>query len=466
MDEIAAQEDDKLGNHSKHDSVAMCDKDESGFNDDISACSIEDKSITDNSMDTHESINHFVLEQCSINKTPDVLQNDKNVSFGGMMKDDSGIYSEKSPNTAHTKEISDGEWSESVGESLEEMKDFLNETGDCDDNSIDTSGIVTKVKNSDTIKNIETNNDETDAFKDNVNMEEENYGNENPVNAETVDIVTKCEAKLELSECDKSDFNAEQTESNMQQTSSGKCDSIGDANGDEGFADFVRSTIKTRSHVRKLVDYDTDDSDDDSSVGSPVLVRGHRRYRKRKTDSDSEENTSTNENKDSENISNEQNDETVPVLLRHSQLINENSPPNNVEISDLSSDSSETSHILPKVRLDSSSESEPEDTPPDVSEFGPPKNKWRALFDLRHREFGYSTVDDPGYFRKHVQGSLQMVKRFDLQFKMDSHEGCVNALHFSKIGLFKYFSSYVTVKLGTGVTYYFDLNNGRSVLEK
>jgi hypothetical protein len=198
---------------------------------------------------------------------------------------------------------------------------------------------------------------------------------------------------------------------------------------DEDFAEFVRKTVKSRAHVKKLVDYDTNT---DESSDSPVTQRGHKQYRKRKPDTDSDEDNTSGDHKISEHASSAQTDGT-PMLLKHSQL-NENSTPDNVDISDLSSDSSDESELSPKQRRDSSSASESNDDPIDVSTLGPPKHKWRALFDLRQREFGYSNLDDAGYFRKQVQGSLQMVQRFKLQYKMEKHEGCVNALHFNKIG--------------------------------
>ena len=43
----------------------------------------------------------------------------------------------------------------------------------------------------------------------------------------------------------------------------------------------------------------------------------------------------------------------------------------------------------------------------------------------------------PAVFREKVHGSVQMVQRFKLQYKMEYHEGCVNALHFNRIGRFQ-----------------------------
>ncbi|XP_076438642.1 DDB1- and CUL4-associated factor 8-like isoform X2 [Babylonia areolata] len=70
----------------------------------------------------------------------------------------------------------------------------------------------------------------------------------------------------------------------------------------------------------------------------------------------------------------------------------------------------------------------------EVKEGPKPKHKWRAIQDLRQREIGSSNCTPPSMFREKVQGSLQMVQRLTLQYKMEYHEGCVNALHFNREG--------------------------------
>lgn len=430
MEGVSVKKDENQVNHIKQTSPKMSDKDESGFGEDISACSLEDKPVSEKM----ESDIQFTLNQSGNNKMLDETLGDQSFSFGGMKKDDSGIYSDKSANTTNTKETSDGEWSESVSEGLEdtsvETKDSINNTEQEKMNE-DSEVTAPRIKHNDAIKSkIEDNNVKTDGIE---SMEEDL---DDKISAEIDSFNDKEKrSKNELKDCVNKGFTqvsheSEQTESDRQQKNSDKCDNIDETHDDEDFADFIRRTVKSRSNVRKLVDYDTDESDNGSSDTSPVVAKGHRRYRKRKPETDSDEDTHTNEN--NEKVSDEQNDGT-PVLLRHSQL-NGNSEQNNVENSDLSTDSSEESHHSPKTRHDSSSDNEPEDVPPDISEFGPPRHKWRALFDLRKREFGYSSGADSGYFRKQVQGSLQMVKRFELQFKMERHEGCVNALHFNRIG--------------------------------
>lgn len=65
-----------------------------------------------------------------------------------------------------------------------------------------------------------------------------------------------------------------------------------------------------------------------------------------------------------------------------------------------------------------------------------PKHSWKAIYDLRSREFGHSTKTPPSVFREKVNSSLQMVQRLTLQYKMEYHNGCVNALNFNRIGEF------------------------------
>lgn len=431
-EDLTAHADFNAINQSKSNSPGMSEKDESGFGEDISACSIEDKTFTEK-MDIHETDNHFTLKQSGNNKKLDDSLMDQSFSLGGMKKDDSGIYSERSANSTNPKETSDGEWSESVSESLEEtngeVKEQEHRSAEAkvskNNKTENTASVPTKIKNNEAIKSFDGNNVKSDGIE---GMEAEFAENKNNINGDATDNKDDISDSKELKDCDKQDSN-EKAELERQQNFSDKSDKVDETNDDEDFAEFIRKTVKARSHVRKLVDYDSDDSEQDSD-SSPVVAKGHRRYRKRKPETDSEEETNANDN--SKTVSEEQNDGT-PVLLKHSQL-NTSSEQNNAEISEGSSDSSDDSLHSPKTRHDSSSDNEPDEVPPDVSEFGPPKHKWRALFDLRKREFGYSNSADSGQFRKKVQGSLQMVKRFELQFKMEKHEGCVNALHFNRIG--------------------------------
>ena len=64
-----------------------------------------------------------------------------------------------------------------------------------------------------------------------------------------------------------------------------------------------------------------------------------------------------------------------------------------------------------------------------------PKHLFNAISDLRGREIGLSNHRPPSLFREQVQGSLQMVQRLQLKHRLRYHEGCVNALHFNRIGM-------------------------------
>lgn len=450
MEEVGVEESDKSVENSNLKQSKTPDNDESGFGDDISACSIEDKTFSDKMDTSEETGNHFALEQCSayakMVEGVELSQGDNNFILSGLKKDDSGIYSEKSPSNTQNKEISDGEWSESVSESLEDtnvdMKDgkVKFDIDKPDEISEYTGGRKVKITDGDSCvegMNGKSDEIEVEEMEDEIVDSMKCVGNEKGAvsainNKEKQDIKVNCDKLDTLKVTNETDES--ESKSSGQQIDSDKCDNNEMSNDDEDFAEFVKKTVKSRSHVRKLVDYDSDDSDKESGSDSHIVVKGSRRYRKRKPETDSDDdNANTNDSKGKGNGSSEQNDGT-PVLLRHS-VLNDDHEQNNVDISDLSTDSSDESLHSPRTKHESSSEDEANDTPP-LTEFGPPKQKWKALFDIRNREFGNSIRKDPGYFRKQVQGSLQMVKRFELQFKMDQHEGCVNALHFNRIGRF------------------------------
>lgn len=82
-------------------------------------------------------------------------------------------------------------------------------------------------------------------------------------------------------------------------------------------------------------------------------------------------------------------------------------------------------------RLSSDSE---EETEMDYDSSKMPKHTWKAISDLSSREYGHSTKTPASIFREKVTSSLQMVQRFCLQYKMEYHDGCVNALNFNRIG--------------------------------
>lgn len=70
-----------------------------------------------------------------------------------------------------------------------------------------------------------------------------------------------------------------------------------------------------------------------------------------------------------------------------------------------------------------------------------PKCTWVALRELFYREHGLSGAGrrsmagrDPSMFKRRVCGSLNVVERLELMYKMEKHDGCVNSLNFSQDG--------------------------------
>lgn len=96
-----------------------------------------------------------------------------------------------------------------------------------------------------------------------------------------------------------------------------------------------------------------------------------------------------------------------------------------------------------QIDSDSDSEFEVDSKKSDDSESGGEEvyentnlnESFKAIKELRKREYGYCKQHPMVYFREKVQASANMVKRFKLQSKLDYHEGCVNALHFNRIGM-------------------------------
>lgn len=416
----------------------MSDKDESGFGEDISCCSLDDKSLSgkmDCSLEANESEIQVTPSVHTSSKISDSSQSDNDISLVGLKKDDSGIYSEKSPSLCLTKESSDGDLSESICESFDDTNGNLGRSVDGAAKfelniDVDELNGVEEALKLDNGVNKKLVKKEKYADCDSMEAEDSEHLHNHKGNSDKI-----INEMMDLSESNGIDVQTESSKTKGENTEKSFCDDDNNDNDDEekeDFGDFIRKTVKSQPHVKKLVDYDSE-SDDGSGEGSGVGAQGRRQYRKRKPDSDSDANDDDNENKSTEDVSSEFNSGS-PILLRHSR-INVNSIHNDVEVSDLSSDSSDESHLSTNAKHESS---DSDDEPP-VSDFGPPKHKWRALNDLRCREFGFSATKDPGYFRKRVQGSLQMVQRFQLQFKMNHHEGCVNALHFNRIGIFLYF---------------------------
>ncbi|CAH1797070.1 unnamed protein product [Owenia fusiformis] len=66
----------------------------------------------------------------------------------------------------------------------------------------------------------------------------------------------------------------------------------------------------------------------------------------------------------------------------------------------------------------------------------PPVDSWQVMRQLYYREYGPSHLNKNVYKRygQSAMGSVDLVQRLKLQYKMEKHEGCVNALHFNRAG--------------------------------
>ncbi|KAH3715481.1 hypothetical protein DPMN_058192 [Dreissena polymorpha] len=303
------------------------------------------------------------------------------VTETGLKKDDSGIFSEKSPNVNN----SDCDISENMSEfgdenGSESFKKIGPTVSENVFNSVEKSSNKTRRQIID-VAEIDNETDNVDSLDGNSNV---------------------------ISECNSSKDQPLQSND--------------DHDSDSDFAEFVKAVRKKSSNNETDVNEELD-ADDFENKTSNVKQDSKRlrNYRKRKQASDSED-------------THEETNDGEPVLLRHSELT-ESAGNQVVTLSDLGSDTDSTDEDEDRFKTKSeSSESEPEESPLEVSKFGPPRHKWKALFDIRKRELGCSPLIDTGCFARKVQGSLQMVQRFELQYKMELHEGCVNALSFNKSG--------------------------------
>ncbi|XP_076310284.1 DDB1- and CUL4-associated factor 8-like isoform X1 [Tachypleus tridentatus] len=71
------------------------------------------------------------------------------------------------------------------------------------------------------------------------------------------------------------------------------------------------------------------------------------------------------------------------------------------------------------------------DPTPNVSK---PKHKWFLCKEITNRQYGTSNGHSSDLFRFHCGGSLHMIERLELMYKMKNHDGCVNTLHFNSTG--------------------------------
>lgn len=63
-----------------------------------------------------------------------------------------------------------------------------------------------------------------------------------------------------------------------------------------------------------------------------------------------------------------------------------------------------------------------------------PHYQWFVCKEVIQRQYGYFGNSSPDRFQSKAYGSLHMVERLELMYKMKKHEGCVNALHFNSTG--------------------------------
>lgn len=176
-------------------------------------------------------------------------------------------------------------------------------------------------------------------------------------------------------------------------------------NGEENDVDMVTK------------DSDDDDSEDDSDVAAfrkrPAKKRKYRFQRKSSESDDNETN---------------QNEETADGDQSGMADIETDSELDSDDFTDDDEIEDPEESVKSKDQQPESEEEEEEEN--QVK----PKHTWFALKDLSSRQMGFSNRTPPSIFREKVQGSLQMVQRLKLQYKMDYHEGCVNALSFNRIG--------------------------------
>ena len=173
------------------------------------------------------------------------------------------------------------------------------------------------------------------------------------------------------------------------------------------------------------VDMKTKDSDDDSEASAfRKCPAKKRKYRFQRISSDSDDNEVQQNDEEEEKEEKASNGGETGLLETDSDLDSD-------DFTDDDDADDEIDDIVNSKSDDQKTESEEEE-----EEDGKirPKHTWFALKDLSNRQTGFSNKTPPSIFREKVQGSLQMVQRLMLQYKMEYHEGCVNALSFNRIG--------------------------------
>lgn len=97
----------------------------------------------------------------------------------------------------------------------------------------------------------------------------------------------------------------------------------------------------------------------------------------------------------------------------------------------LSADTNSNSSETVEEKMDASSQVV---TSPPVIKTKKPPHKWFICNEVLGRQYGTSSRYYNDLFRFRCCGSLHMVERLELMYKMERHKGCVNTLHFNQTG--------------------------------
>ena len=488
---------EKLGNEAGDNAKIILVADESGIGSELSD-SLMDHSKID--LDISHATNHTSLDESKLQidapqsnnhveddgskidpdlssannhvATDELISPDKNkseISFSVsvMKKDDSGIYSEKSPNGASiTKENSDASLSESISESLDEnllltsvtpmetdaSEVDMNMTNNSCSHNSDNVITVDKLADESSV-NDKSNIDAKDTIEaqtndavidDKKSNESENNPNELDKNLENA--MDSDDAKDEISfgndKVTENDKNVDSSSKVIDSEESAKSKKDELENETEDLKEVIVETLASTSDSKSEKTEQSGETVTNSESGM------NKDNIENKTECDNAAEAATSEQVEesqteekkagekrrtrryvfhdgsSSSSSNSGSDEEIPNIRRRRRRN---------RLLDSDSDIDSDDDLGADKKSSSESEDGAEDSVP-LTQYGPPKQKWRAMCDLRERELGYSYRKYENYFQQKVQGSLQMVQRFELQYKMDHHEGCVNALHFNRIG--------------------------------
>lgn len=413
------------------------------------------------------SNNHTSVEELI---TPDKNKSENSFSVSVMKKDDSGIYSEKSPNGGSiTKENSDASLSESISESLDENLLLSNTPMEIDGSEVDinvTDNTESQVANNSVIAMTKVHEgaieedklnaeakvlDETmtndavtvgdkianDSADNSVILDDKNkLGNvmdDDAMNNASKHLhdtnnkdVIAADVAVDQDMVDKSDKSSTfegHSESELLHKQN-ESENLKESIEEQGASTSDKTdTVDSEGIIDKTKDENKSECDnaDEAATSEQVdksQTEGHKPGEKRRT------RRYVFHDGSSSSSSNTVSDDEVHAIHRRRRRN---------RLLDSDSDIDSDDDIGGDKKSSSESEDGVEESVP-LTQYGAPKQKWRAMYDVRERELGYSSKKYENYFQQKVQGSLQMVQRFELQYKMDHHEGCVNALHFNRIG--------------------------------